>query len=791
MLNEKLIFFLTFSSLLDNDEIFKGSHSSNFYSNRNSNDDDDDYKRSSITNTAKSRHRSRGRAQYRGTPATTTSTTFKPPVVQNYTTLTPFTTKSTTQSPFKFTFSSTVRANAPLSHVANQINSTPLGPLQQQYQHSNYNNNNFNSFKIQPTTTSVPISSTQKNNFRSNSFNNLVTTQPSAFNVPQSRQVVSVPTPFNSNHLNVKKFEGTNTNDKPITNSGAFVNSVIYNNNNNNVYNANASNISRQGNGRVFDNHNIINNYQTTSPFGNQRTVANHLPPNNTVLRLAPNPANSFAGPQNSAFNVQKPLNGSFYQPNQHLITTVQTPTTTQSRNSPPHNRPNYNQQDLINQFNSEQRKFSQQNQSPSNQNVQSKSQPDAQAYLSLEQKRLQLHYDINDYLTTDKYTSKYSPTSEQYRSVQSLSNLQNSPQASPSNQVFTQKYQDPLFTTTPKINKQPFEINYKQQYQTQQDKPSQVSNHQLNFNSQINTTPQPVIPKQTSVNNNNFISTSTKKFSTLVPKENYAPTTFKPLFYFNVAKQINDNLSTPIKPKSVTDSLITTSTARTNHIDPIFNRNPNLTQFNYRENASNKQQQQHPQQQHQKQQQQQQSQHQQSLVQTFKPVNTNASQIDENDGQYHPELYEKDFARYKIKNRKKQQQVIQGSLKQNFAKPQNSFNNQNQQQQQNINRGGQKSFGNSAEEEFLNTAHSQNIAASGNELWAHSKNLAKSKQAYSIPSKAPTIAPVKHTPTNENSSISKDDKDVSYDYAYYDSANDTPHDYSEFDLPDFGKTRN
>lgn len=633
--------------------------------------------------------------------------------------------------------------------------------MQQQYQHPNYNDNNFNSFKIQSTTTatSVPTSSTQKNSFRANNFNNLVTTQPSAFSALQ-RQVVSVPTPFNNNHINAKKLEGTNANDKTIISNGASANNY-----NANSYSPNATNFNRQTNGRVFDNHNVVNNYQTTSPFANQRTIANHLTTNNTVLRLAPTQSNSF-GSQNAAFNVQKPANNTFYQPNHHLITTIQPPSTTQSRNSLPQYRPNFNQQDLIKQFNSEQRKLPQQNPPPNNPSVPSKQRSDAQAYLSLEQKRLQLHYDINDYLTTDKYTtSKYSPTSEQYRSVQSVSNA-NSPHASQSNQLFTQRYQDPLFTTTPKINKQSFEINLNQKYQTQQDKPSQVANNQYNFNSQINTTPQPVIPKQTITNSNSFVSTSTKKFSTLVPKENYVPTTFKPQFYFNVAKQINDNLTTPSKQKAITDNLITTSTARTNHIDPIFNRNPNFSQINFRDTPSSKQ---------------------DSPVQTSTVVNTYIAGIDENDGQYHPELYEKDFARYKIKSRKKQQQVIQNSSKQSFSKSQNDFSDSNHQQ--NINRGGQKSSG-SAEEEFLNTAHSQNIAASGNELWAHSKNLAKSKQSYSIPSKATTGSPTKSKTVTAKSTTSIS-KDVSYDYAYYDSANDAPpHDYSEFDLPDFGKTQ-
>lgn len=657
------------------------------------------------------------------------------------------TAKPTTASPFRFTFSPTVRANS--ANVANiQINSTPLGPLQQQYQQPNYNNN-FDSFNFKTqTTTVVPAPSTQRNNFRA--FNGLITTQ-STFNAPQ-RQIVSVPTPFN--HNNAKKYEG---NDKFIINGGALTNNNNLNNNNvrtNNLFNSNLTSFSRQSSGRVFDNHNIINNYQTTSPFNNQRTVANHIPANNTILRLT----NSFA-PQISTFNSTNTL----HQANQNVVSTTHPPTTTSTqiiRNSLSSERPNFNQQDLINQFNSEQRRFSQQKpiQTQNGNNFPNNHRSDAANYLSLEQKRLQLHYDINDYLTTDKYSqNQYSPTSEQYRSIQSFPNTNvhtNPARQQQSDHFKTQKYTDSNFSTTPKIVQQQFDVN--KHYQTQQDRPVQPLNQQFDFKPQINvqSTAQPIISKQ-SIINNNVISTSTKKFSTLVPKENYAPTTFKPLFYFNVAKQINDNLSTPIKTSTdVLASAIASTTSRSNQINPIYNRNSGYSQFKIKEVYVNKE-------------------------QTTKP--NNITEIDENDGQYHPELYEKDFARYKIKNRKKQ---IQGTLKQNFIKSQNDFS-LSHKQQQNTNRSTQKSFSTSTEEEVLNTAHSQNIVASGNALWANSKSAVQSKQSYT---KAPTIPP--NITPKEKTSVPKDDKDVSYDYAYYDSGNETPHEYSEFDLSDFGRTQ-
>lgn len=835
MITEKANLFLNcvFCLFTDNDEIFKGSHSSNFYTNRNSNDDDDDYKRSSITNTVKSRHRSRGRSQYRGTPATsttTTTTTYKPssPAAQNYTTFSPFTIKSTTPTPFKFTFASTVRSGSASASNDNQLKSTPLGPLQQQYQQTNYNNNNFINYKVPSTTTSAPIPTTLRSNFRPSSLN-LVTTTPT-FNAPL-RQVVSAPTPFNLNHLN-----GNNANAKFVNKNAPFTINVNNNNNNvlnNNLFGVNATNVNRQ---RNFDNQNSINNYQTTSPFSNHRTFENHLTPNNTVLRLTPTLADHISSP-NSATNL--PRNNQANSITTHhpqLFLSSSSSATTQSpivRNSVAPVRPNFSQQDLLNQFNG---KFTQQKPTPiANNNPSTQRRPDqAQTY------RVQLHYDINDYLTTDKYTTQsYSPTSEQYRSVQTYSTPKAPLQQQPSNQFFTTKRYDQVYSTTPKIAKYQFDTN-NQQYQTQQDRsPQAAQNSQFKFNSPIiNTTPASA-PKQLS-NLNNFnsnnnidkLQTSTKKFSTLVPRENYAPTTFKPLFYFNVAKQINDHLSTPAKINTTTESirfpsstssslpsLTPTSTIRSVPTEPIFNRGPDFSHLNFRESKTN----QAPVAQFQPANQfqtvkpvnqqtakpfNQQTAKPFNQFQQFQPVNQfqlaktpNVTEIDENDGQYHPELYEKDFARYKLKSRKKQQQQQLGQIqqfqpKQNFNKPQNNVA-ASSNFQQNVNRGAQKGFTtNSNEEEFLNTAHSQNIAASGNELWAHSKNAAaaaasaiKAKQQFNEAAKALNIQSSTSKKPITSAATSKDDKDVSYDYAYYDSANDTPHDYSEFDL-DFTKTR-
>lgn len=231
---------------------------------------------------------------------------------------------------------------------------------------------------------------------------------------------------------------------------------------------------------------------------------------------------------------------------------------------------------------------------------------------------------------------------------------------------------------------------------------------------------------------NENYTPSSVKKFSTLVPKESYNPTTFKPGTY-----KKNFDISTPkiekskfIVPEYTTQKQVfTTSTTTTSSPSTTTNFPPKVF------------------------------------------VQTQNLNIDEDDGQYHPELYEKDFARNKLKQRpvSRQQQYFNNNNNHN-----NNKNNFNNYQTTTV------SY-QSSEDEFLKTAHSINIAASGNELRAE-----KARQASPRPfSKAPTIPP---NATSTKKSPTKD-KDASYDYAYYDSGNSK--DYSEYDLiEDFGKTK-
>lgn len=223
---------------------------------------------------------------------------------------------------------------------------------------------------------------------------------------------------------------------------------------------------------------------------------------------------------------------------------------------------------------------------------------------------------------------------------------------------------------------------------------------------------------------NENYTPSTVKKFSTLVPKESYNPTTFKPGTY---KKNFDILTSRFIVPEYTPKQIITTSTTT---ISPT-------TTSTY---APPK-----------------------TVVQTQQNLN-----IDEDDGQYHPELYEKDFARNKLKQKPVSRQ------QQYYNNPTTNKNNYNNFQTTTV------SY-QSSEDEFLKTAHSINIAASGNEIRAEKARQASSRSF----SKAPTIPPnatsTKKSPTKE--------KDASYDYAYYDSGNSK--DYSEYDLiEDFGKTK-
>ncbi|XP_055523923.1 mucin-5AC [Wyeomyia smithii] len=275
------------------------------------------------------------------------------------------------------------------------------------------------------------------------------------------------------------------------------------------------------------------------------------------------------------------------------------------------------------------------------------------------------------------------------------------------------------------------------------------------------------------------------KKFSTLVPKDQYNPTTFKPNAFSKKAllqfiiqkpeKPQEKNAPTPVKstiyiPTVPPVSITTTTTTAA----PVASRRQYNTYF-------------------------QQPQQQVHTTTTTSSTTTTSrpTEVDEDDGQYHPELYEKDLYRNRVK----------AKFNQERKQSQNYFQQSTPVSQL---------LSTSDEDEIFRTAHSQNIVASGNDLILErarqaaakineflssssvkptapaptkkssqsvvSSNSSNSQRVNPRPfSKAPTISP--HATSTKRPS---DDKEE-YDYAYYDTGSP---DIPEYDvIEEFGRT--
>lgn len=284
----------------------------------------------------------------------------------------------------------------------------------------------------------------------------------------------------------------------------------------------------------------------------------------------------------------------------------------------------------------------------------------------------------------------------------------------------------------------------------------------------------------------------SHKKFSTLVPKDQYSPTTFKPHNGFSkkpvdtiASQKSSDKVQNPNKyyaqftstqaTPAPTTSVYTTAPphfsspqAHFNSPQPQFNT-PQPQFYTPQPQFNN---------------------HHQNNFQQHTTRNSNffsstpsvrpLAEGEEDDGQYRPELYEKDFFRNKAKTTKITQPPIRNTFSNNYyqsttSKPQNQ--------------------GQSGEDELLKTAHSQNIFASGNQLRnekEREKTVVKYNDFTEKSSPRPFSKPTPVTSTTAKpvkQSKKKEEKDVSYDYQYYDT-NADQHDYSELEtIEDFGKT--
>lgn len=334
-----------------------------------------------------------------------------------------------------------------------------------------------------------------------------------------------------------------------------------------------------------------------------------------------------------------------------------------------------------------------------------------------------------------------------------------------------TKTYAPRQLTTVTQDDNKPTTFNPQQYYQSEQSQYQNLSPRGFSLAAQKQQeqpakTPQPEIHPQITSRSE---SRNHKKFSTLVPKDQYNPTTFKPTNNFskkpvdNIASQKLDRIQNPNKYYSQISSTQAPSTPPINTTpQPQFN-NFN-TQFQHNS-----------------------YQHQTTRISNFyssTPSVRPLAEGEEDDGQYRPELYEKDFFRNKAK-----------TTKITPAPVRNTFNNFYQTSTTLKPAQNQNNF-NSGEDEFLKTAHSQNIFASGNQLRAE-KEREKSVVKYNeytttITEKSsprPFSKPSVLTSTTVRPRKQNVEKDVSYDYQYYDT-NADQNDYSELEtIEDFGKT--
>lgn len=210
----------------------------------------------------------------------------------------------------------------------------------------------------------------------------------------------------------------------------------------------------------------------------------------------------------------------------------------------------------------------------------------------------------------------------------------------------------------------------------------------------------------------------SLKKFSTLVPRDAYFPTTFKPSVSFK------ESFVDPIKQ----DRLKTTPLSTT----PIVVRATRTTT-------------------------------------TGKPF-LEHDIVDSEDGQYHPEIYEKSFYRNKVK-------------------PYNNLQKKTTR----------KPIFNSGEDELLKAEHSQNIAAGANDLLLEKRKqqagklsefISSANEASPRPFSKPKILMTTQKTVTSTTSPKTTNSDT-YDYQYYDSDSHSSHnEYTEYGLnEDFVKT--
>jgi hypothetical protein len=307
-----------------------------------------------------------------------------------------------------------------------------------------------------------------------------------------------------------------------------------------------------------------------------------------------------------------------------------------------------------------------------------------------------------------------------------------------PSNQSLKTAY-TPEFIKPSTYNPKNYQAQQQQTTQPQTTTTRKVSTRMQQVSEPVKKLPQPPFFEEPK-----FLEktrTEPKRFSTLVPRESYNATTLKPFVNFNAIE--NQRFFVP------------TTTVR-----PFVEERPAPIRT--------------------------------VTTSTVKPL----ADGEEDDGQYRPELYEKDFYR----NRK----VTAKTTKTIPTSRRNPFEITSRTTQK------VAVVYNSGEDELLKTENSQNIAASNNELRLNQEkekqkqfyklddsfDVKSSPRPFSRPEEVtrstklivtrPATKPSTKKPTAKPTD-NVDDKDVSYDYAYYDTQDEQYPEYSV--IEDFSKT--
>lgn len=760
------LFSFYFLQFLD-DEIFKGSHSSHFYNNKdNGKEDFNEELNRKTTTTPKPqqqqqyqpiRTRQRGRVNYRNNN------------VNNL----PAVTKST--------YAPTTTNLAPVNSYNNKQTLVPNGFEKQQKQY-NDKFNNFNQKPATQTTTAYTTSTTtpapvQYQTTSNQQYFTPTTLAPVPFQkiqsnrdsfkifVPQQTTAADYQQPQQQFQTTQQNFNYQTTTLPPTTQKANFPQSQ----NRNQFYNANYENKATENTNNFFNTATTDfqkvaqpRNYNTDNSRANQFENFNRKTQNfQTTTAIAPSTYNPH-------YNLKLTPQSSLNNFNQAQVSNKHNTSPVPAQNNFNQATNNYNTSPAqiksttpVAPFFQERKTsnfFPTQSAQQQNQHAQHQRRPQQQPQQQ-QQNNFVTIPTTQAPTTTAAYTqfppqpliSRQSSRFDQqnYRQQQQ-GEVQNSSPRGFSTNTFFETTRTPAVTPSTTTVAPSTTVAYNDnRYQTiSRNNNNNNNNYNTNFNNNNNN--------NNFNSNDNYTPSTIKKFSTLVPKELYQPTTFKP-GTFNIKKASDPFLVANQQKFDKTFYNVQQTTAI-----PTTTRQPQTTFVP----TSPPQ----PQQ--------------QRIIPTTTTTVAPTQPGDEDDGQYRPELYEKDFYRNKqkaklnnIRNQGRGQSRTQ-TFYQSTQAPATTVN--------------------SGEDEFLKTAHSQNIAASGNELRARqnaakindllseSKGRVKGNSSPRPFSNAPTIPP--NATTTKKAPTKNDDKDASYDYAYYDTG--ASKDYSEYDvIEEFGKT--